>query len=374
MSGFLGDVTELLKRGFGWWAGELASLWPGHASTSVARHNVDVTISAGTDGSLRVVDADRHGGRRDENRELNSENATFDYLSQLHKRRPKARIGIRLPYSACFERRVDIPAAARAQAPSIVALDLERSTPFKPADVYSSFTLAPAPARKGWLTAVQFVTKRKLADKAIADVEATGLTVVKMDCWSADGKTALPINFLEKDARAWLPGGNRKTVIALAAIATALLISMVWVSMSRREAALAELEKQVESARHKAEGVQQEQATTDAAIKSRLAVNTWKNIRPTTVEIINELTRLLPDDAYLNDLKIEGDTIDISGLAKSAAAIIPGLERSSMFKDALQTSAVAFDAAADKERFSLRLKIRPAAKTAVTDPVGTPAP
>lgn len=374
MSGILSDAAGLLMRALHWWGGELASLWPTGTSASAAHNQADATIAVGADGALRLVEAARRGRDVAAASGLDGENITFDYLSRLQRSRPDAKIRLRLPFSACFERRVDIPAAARSQAASILALDLERSTPFKASDVYISHTLVPAPGRKGWLTGTQFVAKRKLADKAIAEIQSLGLKVESMDCWAADGKTPLPLNFLEKTNENAVPRRSHRTHIGLAALACTLAISGIWLVMSRREAALANLEQQVQAARHSAEGTQQQRAVSDAVVKAHAAVLALKHARPSSVEIVNELTRLLPDEANLNDLKIDGDTVDIAGLAKSAAAIIPDLERASMFKDALQTSPVALDAAADKERFSLRLKLRQAAKTATAAPVGNQKP
>ena len=374
MSGFLGDVTGLLMRGFRWWGSELGSLLPGRTLGNAARRQADATIAVSTDGTLQLIETGRRGREGEVSQGITSKNATFDILSHIQKTRPGAKICLRLPFSACFERHIEIPATARNQAKSILALDLERSTPFKSSDVYISHTLSPSPGRKGWLTGTQFITKRKLADKAISDIEVIGLTVNSIDCWAADGKTPLPLNFLDKTAEDLAPRRSRGRQMAIAALAGALACSAVWLSLSRRDTALANLEKQVEAARHKAEGLQQERAVTDTAIKIRLAVQGLKEGRPSTVEIVNELTRLLPDEAFLNDLKIEGDTVDIAGLAKSSAAIIPVLERSAMFKDALQTSPVALDTTADKERFSLRLKLRQAAKTAAAAPSGVAQP
>ena len=79
------------------------------------------------------------------------------------------------------------------------------------------------------------------------------------------------------------------------------------------------------------------------------------------LSVIEELTLLLPDSAWVTDLKIDGATVDISGFAKAAATLVPLLERSTMFVNATPTAPLTFDPREDKDRFSIRVQIRKAA-------------
>jgi general secretion pathway protein L len=73
--------------------------------------------------------------------------------------------------------------------------------------------------------------------------------------------------------------------------------------------------------------------------------------------IIEELTATVPDDAWISDLRIDGDTVELTGFAKSAAALVPRLENAPLFADVLLTSPVVLDNNEDKERFSMRLRL-----------------
>ena len=77
------------------------------------------------------------------------------------------------------------------------------------------------------------------------------------------------------------------------------------------------------------------------------------------VEVLEELSRLLPDTVWLTDVRIEGDAVDIAGLAKSGAALPPLFVGSALFADAALTAPVTLDQREDKERFSLRIRIKP---------------
>lgn len=373
MSGILGGVADIAARGFQWWTSELASLAPGLGAGSQLSQGsasaADAIVNLDVKGALHSVIKLKRGQMKRGREVAASDAATGEAgvmaaLERLAQLRPGSNVCVRLPYSACYERHVDIPATARRQAASILTLDFERSTPFKLSDVFVSHTLAPSAARKGWLSASQFVVKRKLPENAVRRIEDLGLKVACMDCWTSDGKSSLPLNFLGTTELNGAPSSSHRTMPLMTILALMLAGSAAWIGLSHREAALQNLEEQVSAARGKAEKMQAEQSAADTARSQVNAVWVLKSSRPLAVEIVNELTRLLPDDVTLNDLKIEDGTVDFSGLAKSSAAIIPVLERADMFKDAALTSPVTFDANADKERFSMRLKLRRSSRTA----------
>lgn len=377
MPGVLGGVADIAARGFQWWTSELASLTPGLGAGSplspYSASAADVIVNLDAKGALHSVIQMKRGQLKrglataapDDTPGEASVMATLERLGQWRSgSRAGLSVCIRLPYSACYERHVDIPVTARRQAASILTLDFERSTPFKLSDVFVSHMLAPSAVRKGWLSASQFVVKRKLTENAIARIEDLGLKAACMDCWSSDGKSSLPLNFLSTPELTGVPASSRRPVLLMTVLALMLAGSAAWIGLSHREAALQNLEEQVSAARGKAEKLHAEQSAADTARSQVNAVRVLKSSRSPAVEIVNELTRLLPDDVILSDLKIEEDTVDFAGLAKSSAALIPVLERAGMFKDAALTSPVTFDANADKERFSMRLKLRRSSRTA----------
>jgi general secretion pathway protein L len=358
MSGILNSITETTARGYHWWAGELRSVVPGRRTAGASRLAVDAIVCADAQGnfiSVRRLSNSRVAGGQFEAPSAVNVN---DALAQLARAQPNTRIGIMLPFAACFERRIEIPASARRQAEAILGLDFERSTPFKMSEVYTAHALAPARTKKGWLTASQYIVKRKIAENAIASFEALGLKVECLDLWSVDGKSPIGLNFLVGSRGSPVPVRSRRPRALMAAVIAGLTISAVWTGLTRRESALASLEHDVSLARKAAEAVRGDRAVLEVARQNIEAVRALKRGQPSSVEIINEITHLLPDDVVLSDLKIDHDTVEFSGLTASSAAIVPILERSVAFRDVVFSAPVTFDGAAGKERFSLRLHLR----------------
>lgn len=75
------------------------------------------------------------------------------------------------------------------------------------------------------------------------------------------------------------------------------------------------------------------------------------------IELLNELTRLLPDDAWLQDLQYDGDTVSLGGFAKSASPLLQVLANSPYFENPQFLSAIA-KLPDGKEAFRIGVRLR----------------
>ena len=138
----------------------------------------------------------------------------------------------------------------------------------------------------------------------------------------------------------------------------ALAASGVFLVIDSFETALQDLQAQTERQKTKAKAARETLVRSQTAFAEIENLNKLRSETVTKLSVIEELTRLLPDTAWVTDLKIDGATIDISGFAKSAATLVPLLERSALFADATPTAPLTFDQREDKDRFAIRVHIR----------------
>ena len=71
------------------------------------------------------------------------------------------------------------------------------------------------------------------------------------------------------------------------------------------------------------------------------------------IDSINELTRILPDDTWLNRLVIRNNKMEIQGESTAATAIIEIVENSSYFRDVQFRSPVTRNNATGKDKFNV---------------------
>ena len=323
---------------FAWWGQELAGLLPVGARSAGEAQQARTLIAIGPDGWTLIDTNGSKSAPRPEGAVPGQ--AMLAYLSgRVRAKNSPGGIAVRLPSEACFVRRLELPAAARADFSRLLAMDLERTTPFKVRDVLSAFDIEDTPASKGMVKVRHFIVKRRLIDGAKAEIEALGLKVLRVECRDASGGNVLPLNFLASSLQeAGLPARSNGLVWLLAACTLGLAASGVWLYIDRHEQALRSLQES--SAKLKAQVQRQKDALgkTQGAFAEIASYQKLRSESVSKVVILEELTRILPESAWITDLKIDGGTMDISGLAVSAAALVPVLEGSKVFVDATSTA------------------------------------
>lgn len=342
---------------FAWWGEELYGLVRGSDVNSGAERP-RMTLAMEPEG-LRIVD--RQGsasGSQPAPEGVVPVPAMLAYLAHAKPKSPAHTIGLRLPYTACFTRQLELPAAARRDFSRLLNLELERSTPFKFRDVLTAHAVTGTPNAKGLLKVQQVIVKRPAIDSLKSQIEALGYVVSRVDCTGEDHVKPLPVNFLAAgpvtDAKR--VSGLYSTVTGL--LALGLMASAAYLYIGRHEQVLQSLQAQIDGLKVKAA------SQKEALIKSQAAfahVENYYKLRSGTVSkviLLEELTRLLPDSAWVSDLKMDSTTLEIAGLATSATSLIPLLERSSVFMDVASAASLTFDPREEKERYAIRARIR----------------
>jgi general secretion pathway protein L len=363
------SLTDSAARFFEWWRDELLALIP---QWLLADTDASIVL-AQVDGGFQIVAAASPRGRGGEAAPVLSRPQALAALAEMAASRKGGTVGLRLPFSQCFERRVELPKVARNDLRRMLNFDLERATPFRLGDVYTACLPTGEAGAKGKQRLRQLVIKREAIDPLIADVKAAGLEPAFVDCWHSTPASGLPVNFLEADepkrssvARLVTgPWALAALVLLLAGLASVL-------SLSRYEAALAEVNSETAKLRIQAAAVRDAMERSGAAVADLARLQHMKLRQVPAVEVLEELSRLLPDSVWLTDLRIEGDAVDIAGLAKSGAALPPLFVSSALFADAALTAPVTLDQREDKERFSLRIRLKP--NPAASQPAATAVP
>ncbi len=92
-----------------------------------------------------------------------------------------------------------------------------------------------------------------------------------------------------------------------------------------------ERELQDQTAERRAELTQQTGSALEQAVQSLQA---RKRATPSAVLVIEDLSKALPDDAHLTELRIENEKVQMVGLARDSAALIRLIEQSGQFSQA----------------------------------------
>ncbi|HEY0504984.1 MAG TPA: PilN domain-containing protein, partial [Lysobacter sp.] len=90
--------------------------------------------------------------------------------------------------------------------------------------------------------------------------------------------------------------------------------------------------------------------------------------RPTTVEVLDELTQRLPDSTYLEKLAIEDNNLLMIGLSREAPSLVQRLQGSKLWRAPSLTGALMPDPVSGRDRFTLTAELGAPASTAQRAP------
>ncbi len=279
----------------------------------------------------------------------------FDTLIRRHRRHP---IGIAIPADRVLRKRIVLPAMARANLRQVLGFELGRHTPFNADQAHFDHReLGVDPGHAERFGVELTVAARRPIDESLALLRA----------WGREAATVTPIdeiigipryaNLLPPHARpatSWLTwlGYAVMALVTLALIAGAFAVPL-W---QKREVAIA-LIAQVGPAKQKAaaiEDLRQELERVTADYRYPLE---RKYARPAAVALIEETTRLLPDDTWLNQLEIKGHELIVHGETGSSTGLIRLFEKSRLTEDAAFRSPLV-KGRNNLERFQLAARLK----------------
>lgn len=277
-------------------------------------------------------------------------------LAQIAKGRPEP-VGLRFGPQDCYVRGLELPAQAEADFGRILDLDMERTTPFRAADVLTAYCVAPGVVAPHGKRAVRHVIiKRRTINPLLEKLRDFGVEPAFADCWTEDRRSGLPINLLAGARRGGRREGLRSMPILVGLFAV-LVVGAVIIPITRYQNALDVLNIETATAQREAATVRQAVEASRAASAQIAAMGRLLKARIPLARIMEELTTVVPDSVWVSDLRIDGDVVEFNGFAKSAASLVAPLENSPLFMQASLTSPVVLDNSEDKERFSIRLRL-----------------
>lgn len=261
-----------------------------------------------------------------------------------------------------FIRRFDIPAAARANLPRLLIGEIERKTPFRPADVFFGHVATRSDAHPEKLHVEQWILRRDIVLRAL---EGSGLAIDDLDLVQPGRQTsAAEVPVIAVGRRAEASNWFRNVAIGLGALAVVLFLAGLAITIWRQDRLSAELDSKIADMSAHAARVRHmaDQATGDSALLADLRQE--RENLPVLADLWEEISRLLPDGAYVTELRLSetkaGErVVDINGFSDSAAGLPALFDRSPLFSDAALTAAITPDMQEKRERFSLQAKVKP---------------
>lgn len=360
-----GFALALAKAFLRWWSAELLALLPRPLRSMSRRKGLLVLMLDDVPSAAMTVftdDVDDPAVIAGFAVAPGTNEARSAVRSLLQRRELAARVDrdelglcLRLPARQALCRTFELPIAAEDNVREVIGYELDRYTPFRPEQVYFCYRVLSRDAAAQRLAVEVTLVPRAIADQALRAARDLGWTPERMDVAGAAAGDAHSDNLLPP---ASAPRRNGARVTRGLAIAAATLtfaaLAISFVTIERQAAAVSQEAADIQRHAAIAAGLRKEIAALRDGEDFPVA---QKHRFPTVSGVLEELTRLLPDNTWLTELRISGHDIELTGVSASASALIGILEKSGMFRNTSFRSPVTPDQSSGRERLSIAAQI-----------------
>jgi len=383
--GYGRDLARRLgMTGFGhWWARELAAMMPSRLRAALEHRRARPVLAfdgaeatlwrpAQSGGRTRMIQAARIALDGDQQAVVaGGRSALAPLVRGGNGAAPE--VVIALAPRATLRKRLTLPAAIEANLHQALAYDLDRHTPFKSDELYFDAAVVDRDPAHNTLQVELAAARRAIVDPLLRHAESFGARVVGVsvdppEVIASSRLDLLPVDRPERASRSrWqvaLPA-----LLVIAAILAALVLP-VW---QKREEAIV-LNHQSDQARQRA-GVSDALRTE---LERRVGEYNFalerKYAFPGTVQALDDITHLLPDDTWLTQLELRSvrgkdgqRELTLRGESANAGRLVSLLEDSKLFTQAAPRSPTTKIQPGPGEIFDVGAQLKPS-----TPPQATP--
>lgn len=338
-----------------WWAGELAALVPAGPRAAWQRRRMRPVVAFDgrratlwrpvvQDGRLAMAELAAIALEGNADDVAAAGRAAIGTLARSAGNGGVA-VTLALPPRTVLRKQLILPLAVEENLRQVVGYDLDRHTPFKSEELYYDAVPLERDAVRNVVRVDLATARRAQVDPLIAHAESWGATVTSVSADGPERAAASPLNLLPPERRPagglwrrwqfWLP------LAVLLAIAAAATVLPVW---QKREYVIA-LGDLADRARAQAAVSETLRAELDRQVGDYNFALERKFGYPPTVQVIDDVSRIMPDDTWLTQLELRTargkDTtreLSLRGESANAGRLVSVLEDSRLFTQAAPRS------------------------------------
>lgn len=344
-----GQTGQFLR----WWADELSNVMPeqfrerrqfAQRRLLVQAEQAEIVLSV--EGGEAIQSLDTYSTEQD----MQLLQQRIRDLLQQHELAEVSR-DLLLSEDVVLKTQVVMPLATEVNLRQALAYEMDKHTPFTADQVFYNWRVINRDREAGQFHFELYVTPREPVEKQLETLKKIGIPPTGVDVATDDGP--LGINLLPEDLRFHIVNPRVRTNAMLGAATLLLLVFVMAQSLWLRQHQVDEVNEAIDSVRSEAHAVQQirkqiEDASEAAGfLQSRKIHNQYKS------EVLAELTRILPQDTYLDRLSMHAETTQLQGKSDNAQSLIELVNASPYFESASFRGPTRMDSRSRKEIFDL---------------------
>jgi len=340
-----------LRSFWRWWTGELVELLPEKLQTAIAQRQQKLYVELDEDKLL--LSLGNHAAQREILR------LPFDAADSEDEDIPREvqQTILLLPEDKVLARRISLPAAAEENLREVLGFEMDLHTPFEAAEVYYDYTVVGRDSNRQQVTVDLVYAPRDAVETLVDGATSLGMKTDIVTCRRRDNANLQPVNLLPKEKRRTRRLDVKNLNLALTVLLAVLVVAAITIPIVQKNRAIEALEAQVQAAAAEArQGAELRQDLEKMAEASQFLV-AKKSSDAMIVELIDEVSRILPDHTWITRLNLTETELEIQGQSSASASLIAVVESSPYFQNARFGSPVVQIQGTNNDRFHIAADI-----------------
>ncbi|MEJ8574479.1 PilN domain-containing protein [Microbaculum marinum] len=252
--------------------------------------------------------------------------------ASLLKKMKNQQVELRLDPDQVLDKHIGLPAAGQQYIEAILRHQIERLTPWSADNVAFDYVVGEGMASDGQVPIRLVATARGTVAEAIRPFSEAGVRLERVGTAGDPVGEASPVD-LQDSGKAERVSALRRTVSLSLAAAAVVLIALGGLQSWRAYVAAQEFDEVQDAVDRRRAVIAEAVARTTASDEYR-ALSARKSSSLPMVVLLDELSATIPDNTYLTELNVEGNTVRINGVSREAPALISLLEDADALVDA----------------------------------------
>jgi general secretion pathway protein L len=336
-----------LRAFWDWWSGELFELLPGKMQKAISQRQQKLYVEVDNDNLLLSL------GNSIAQQEILRLPIDMPDEEDADIPRQVQQTLLLLPGNKVLAKRISLPAAAEENLQDVLGFEMDLHTPFKVSDVYYDYTIVGRDSVRQEVTVDLVYAPREAVDGLVEGATSLGLKTDVVTCRRRDNNNLQPVNLLPQELRRTRRFDVRNLNLALTALLAVLLVAAITIPVAQKNRAIDAMETHVQAAAAAArEGASLRQDLEKMADASQFLIE--KKVSDVmVVEVIDEISRILPDHTWIGRLDLTGTELQIQGQSSASSSLIGLIESSAWFENARFSSPVVQITGTENERFHI---------------------
>lgn len=348
-----------LQNLINWWMTGLTYLLPASIRNVINPPSDRITISF--DGNRIVFK--HYSGRsleRVNERSCLTENddiekaLTQEWLTEKSKTEPE--IILLVADEKVLRKTILLPPVALENLREVLGYEMDRRTPFSVEQVYFDYLLEENDEGNNQLKVLLFASPKEHIDQMLKlldswDIGPNVINVIN------PGININTLNLLPAEKRNANNNQANKLTLLLVVAAFCLFLAVLYVPLIKQDELLNQLETEIADSRDVVNKLKDLKLHKKALFDKASFLISKRNDYIPVIDILNELTRILPDDTWLVRFSLTNGEIQLQGESTIASLMIQSIESSDILNDVKFRSPVITNAATQKDKFNISAKL-----------------